>query len=110
MDPAKEQHYLRMAMDHPGILCSEAPLEILEAAASEGEPTRFMEEYFALGHSRWLAEKHGRSIHLPKDQMDRAILVLWLRACLLNTDRLLHREIRDADMPFFSDEGFYGSP
>ena len=85
-------------------------MEVLEAAASEGEPTKFMEEYFAGGHSQWLAEKHGRSIHLPKDRMDRAILVLWLRACLLNTDRLLGQNMRDADVPFFSDEGLYGPP
>ena len=110
MDPAREKHYLQMATDHPDILCSQAPVEILEAAASEGEPTKFMEEYFAAGHSQWLARKHGRSIHLPEDQMNQAILVLWLRACLLNTDHLLGTEIRDADMPFFSDEGLYGPP
>ena len=40
--------------------------------------------------------------------MNQAILVLWLRACLLNTDHLL--DVRDAGMPFFSDEGLYGSP
>ena len=42
--------------------------------------------------------------------MNQAIIVLWLRACLLNTDHLLDKEIRDAGMPFFSDEGLYGSP
>ncbi len=110
MDPAKEKHYLQMAIDHPDILCSEAPLEILEAAAAEGEPTKFMEEYFAAGHSHWLANKHGRSVNLPQDQMNQAILVLWFRACLMNTDHLLGREMRDANMPFFSDEGLYGTP
>ena len=102
-----EQHFLRMATDHPDILCTEAPAEILEAAASEGEPTKFLEEYFATGHSRWLAMKHGRSVQVPKDQMDRAVLVLWYRACLLNTDRLMGQGTRDADKPFFSDEGLY---
>ena len=110
MDAAKEQHYLQMAMDHPDILCSEAPLELLEAAANEGEPTPFMEEYFAVGHAQWLAKKHGRRMNVPKVHMDRAILVLWFRACLINTDHLLGHEVRDADMPFFSDEGLYGSP
>ena len=98
-----------MAMDHPDILCSEAPLEILDAAAAEGEPTKFLEQYFATGHSWWLTKKHGRSINLPQDQMNQAILVLWFRACLMNTDHLLGQEIRDANMPFFSDEGLYGS-
>lgn len=110
MDPVREKHYLQMALAHPDILCSQAPLEILEAAASEGEPTKFIEEYFATGHAQWLASKHGRSIHLPEDQMNRAILVLWLRACLLNTDRLLSQDMRDAHMPFFSDESLYGPP
>ena len=81
-----------MAMDHPDVMFSQAPLEILEAAAFEGETTNFMAEYFALGHSQWVAEKHGRSIHLPEDQMNQAILGLWLRACSLNTDHLLDQE------------------
>ena len=110
VDLTKEQHYLRMAADHPNILCSAAPVEILEAAASEAEPTKFMEAYFAAGHAGWLAIKHGRTVNLPKDRMGRAIIVLWLRACLLNTDRLLFRESSDANEPFFSDDGLYGGP
>ena len=108
MDAATEQYYLRMALDHPNITCSEAPPEILETAASEVEPTNFMEEYFAAGHGGWLATKHGRTIHLPKERMDRAIIVLWHRACLLNTDRLLGQVMHDGDKQFFSDEGLYG--
>ena len=107
MDPAQQRHYIQMAMEHPDILCSEAPVEILEAAASEAEPTKFMEEYFAAGHTGWLAIKHGRRINLPKEFMDRSILVLWFRACLLNTDRLLGQELRDPGKPFFSDDGLY---
>ena len=108
MDAATEQIYLQMAMDLPIITCSEAPPELLETAASEVEPTKFMEEYFAAGHAGWLALKHGRTIHLPKERMDRAIIVLWHRACLLNTARLLGQELQDADKQFFSDEGLYG--
>ncbi len=108
MDAAMEQHHLQMALDRPNITCSEAPPEILEVAASEVEPTNYMEEYFAAGHAGWLAMKHGRAIHLPKERMDRAIIVLWHRACLLNTARLLDLDIQDADKLFFSDEGLYG--
>ena len=108
MDAALEQNYLQMALDRPNITCSEAPPEILEVASSEVEPTKFMEEYFAAGHAGWLAMKHGRTIHLPKERMDRAIIVLWRRACLLNTARLLGQRMQDADKPFFSDEGLYG--
>ena len=109
MDRAQEQNYLQMAIEHPDILCSEVPVEILEAAASEAEPTPFMEQYFATGHAGWLAIKHGRRITFPKEFMDRAILVLWFRACLLNTDRLLGQEPRDAGKPFFSDDDLYDS-
>jgi len=108
MDAATEQHYLQIALNHPNITCSEAPPEILEVAASEVEPTKFMEEYFAAGHAGWLALKHGRTIHLPQERMDRAIIVLWHRACLLNTARLLGQETHVADKLFFSDEGLYG--
>ena len=108
MDAAMEQHYLQMALDHPNMTCSEASPEILETAASEVEPTDYMEEYFAAGHAAWLAMKHGRAIHLPKVMMDRAIIVLWHRACLLNTARLLGQETQDAGKPFFADEGLYG--
>ena len=38
---------------------------------------------------------------------DRAILVLWNRAGLLRTDRLLGQSSADADKPFFDDEGLY---
>ena len=87
--------------------CAETPVEILVAAAAEAEPTPYMEEYFAVGHSSWLAFKHGRKISLPQNLMDRAILVLWNRAGLLNTDRILGQTNPDADKPFFSDEGLY---
>ena len=102
-----EQHYLHMAVESPGMLCSEATAEILEAAASEAEPTKFMEEFFATGHLQWLAQHYGRKVHLGKDQLNNAIVVLWLRACRLNTCRLLGRTDEDWDKPFFSDEGLY---
>ena len=51
MDTQTEQNYLQLALGNPNVTCAEAPLEILEAAASEVEPTIFMEEYFAAGHS-----------------------------------------------------------
>ena len=39
--------------------------------------------------------------------MNQAILVLYRRACLLNTARLLGQTSPDADRPFFSDEDLY---
>ena len=88
-------------------MCSEVPSELLEAASSDAEPTKFLEEFFAVGYTGWLAHKHGRRIHPPQDLVDRAVIVLWLRACLLNTGRLLGRTDDDQTTPFFSDEGLY---
>ena len=96
-----------MAEEQPEMTCADTPVQILEAASAEAEPTPFMEEYFAVGHSAWLAVKHGRRISLPQNLMDRAIIVLWNRAGLLNTDRLLGQPSPDAEKPFFSDEGLY---
>ncbi|PKB78587.1 MAG: hypothetical protein BZY88_17635 [SAR202 cluster bacterium Io17-Chloro-G9] len=107
MDPVAEQLLLRLAAENPGMLCSEAPLEILEAAASEAEPTKFIEDFFATGYTAWLSQKLGRQIHPPQDHLNRAIIVLHSRAGLMNTDLLLGLPVRSAGQPFFSDEGLY---
>lgn len=107
MEPDREQHFLCMAAEQPGILCSEVPEEILEACAVEVEPTDFLETYFAAGHNAWLALKHGRRINKPQVLLEQAILVLYRRACLLNTDRMMGQANIDASQPFFSDEGLY---
>ena len=107
MEPDREQHFLRMAAEQPDILCADAPDEILEACAVEVEPTDFLEQYFAAGHSAWLAHKHGRTINKPQILINQAILVLYRRACLLNTARLMGQTSEYADQPFFSDEDLY---
>lgn len=107
MAPDRERHFLRLAAEEPGILCADAPAEILEACGVEVEPTDFLEQYFAAGHSGWLALRHGRSINKPQVLMAQAILVLYRRACLLNTARLMGHSSDDAGKPFFSDEGLY---
>ena len=107
MDPAMEEHFLSLAAENPGMTCSEAPVEILEASAADAEPTKFLEEFFAAGYNGWLALKFGRRIHPPQERIDRAIIVLWFRACLLNTDRILSRNEVEPNQPFFSDDGLY---
>ena len=107
MEPDREQHVLRMATEQPDMLCRNAPGEILEACGVEIEPTDFLEQYFAAGHSAWLAHKHGRSINKPQILVDQAILVLYRRACLLYTARLMGEDGPDADEPFFSDDELY---
>ena len=54
MNADQEAHYIELANNNSGILCSEAPVEILEACAADVEPTPFLEEYFSTGHSEWL--------------------------------------------------------
>jgi hypothetical protein len=88
------------------MLCSEAPLEILEACASEAEPTKFIEDFFPTGYSQWVLENRGH--RLPQEIINNAILVLWLRACRLHTSILLEEQYPDWDKPFFSDVGLYG--
>ena len=107
MEPDREQHFLRIAAEQPAILCADAPDEILEACAVEVEPTDFLEQYFAAGHSAWLAHKHGRTINKPQILVNQAILVLYRRACLLNTARLMGQTSEYANQPFFSDEDLY---
>ena len=107
MDSAKEAYYLQFAADNPEILCSEVPSDLLEEAATEAEPTPFFEQFFGVGYSGWLAKKHGRRIRFPQDRINAAILVLWYRAVLLNTDRILGTNEVDVERPFFSDEGLH---
>ena len=107
MDPATEQRLLKLTSERPDLLCSEAPLEVLEAAAADPEPTPFMEQFFAAGYTAWLSRKMGRQIHPTQDRLDQAIIVLHLRAGLMNTDLLMGLPVRSADQPFFSDEGLY---
>ena len=106
LQPEAENNYIQLALEHSSMLCSEAPPEILEACASEAEPTKFMEEFFATGYSQWVLENRGH--RLPQEIINNAILVLWLRACRLHTSILLEEQEPDWDKPFFSDTGLYG--
>ena len=106
IQPEEESTYLQLALNQSEMLCSEAPLEILEACASEAEPTKFMEDFFATGYSQWVLENHGH--RLPQEIINNAILVLWLRACRLHTSILLEEKDPDWNKPFFSDTGLYG--
>jgi hypothetical protein len=109
MDPQREESYIQMALDHPNMLCSEAPFEILEASSYAGdEPTEFLKFLFATGHTEWLRQKYGRRAEFPKELIDRAVYVLWARACDLYISHTLGRPDANWDQPFFSDEGLYG--
>ena len=103
MDPALEEHYLQMAQNNPNMLCSEVPVEILEACSAEAEPTRFLEEFFATGYTHWLIQKYGR--RLPQEYINNGILILWLRACRLHTSLITGVTDPDWETPFFANEG-----
>ena len=105
IQPEEESKYIQLALNQSEMLCSEAPLEILEACASEAEPTKFMEDFFATGYSQWVLENRGH--RLPQEIINNAILVLWRRACRLHTSILLEEKDPDWNKPFFSDTGLY---
>jgi hypothetical protein len=107
MTPSLEQHYIQLATGHPGMLCSQAPLEVLEACAADSEPTRFLVEFFTAGYCRWLQENRPEAGAPDRFQVNNAVIVLWLRACRLRTALLLGTPDPDLDKPFFSDEGLY---
>ena len=101
------QRYLQMARECPGLLCSQVPLEILEAATDDGvEPSQFIQEFLEAGHTQWLVQKHGR-VRRGEQQIKNAVVVLWVRAGRLFNSHTLGRLDPDWDNPFFSDEGLY---
>lgn len=96
----QEPDYVRMAEESPGMLCREAPAEILEACALDNEPTPFLEQFFEAGVRAHARMEHGRE--LPQMYVNNAILVLWLRSCRLYTNGLLGVADPDLDKQFFS--------
>ena len=107
MDHDQEQLYIRKSQDNPNWLCSEVPFELLEAASFAGEePTEFVSTFLEAGHTQWLVQIHGRR-HFDRERIDRAVLVLWLRACDLYTSQVTGIASSDWDKTFFSDEGLY---
>ena len=109
MDPDQQAHYLEMAAANPHWLCSDIPIEVLEECSYAGdEPTAFLNAFFAAGHGQWLYRTHGiPPSAVEPERMQRAALLLWIRACELYTSHLYQRLGLDWDQPFFSDEGLY---
>ena len=102
MDREREEYYIDLAAENPEMLCAEAPDEILEACAADAEPTPFMEEFLATGHSQWILLKYRR--RLPHAIINNNILQLWIRACRLHTRKLTGEPDPDWNKPFFSIE------
>ena len=98
-----------MAIDNPAMLGSDVPLEVLEAASLSGnEPTDFAREFLKAGHLQWLLNKYGDRMPYADEQLDNAVLLLWIKACYLHTSHLLGRPNPNWDSPFFSDEDLHG--
>ncbi len=89
------------------MLCSQVPVEILEASSADSESTGFLEEFFAAGYTQWRKASHPSLMAPSKLQLNNAIIVLWLRASRLRTSLLVGIQDPDWDKPFFSDEGLY---
>ena len=96
----QEPDYIHLAETTPDLLCRDAPPEILEACALDNEPTPFLERFFEAGIRAHARRQHGRE--LPQMYVNNAILVLWLRACRLYTNRLLNTPDPDLNQQFFS--------
>ena len=109
MDPDQQVRYLELAAANPYWLCSDIPIELLEECSYVGdEPTPFLNAFFAAGHGQWLYRTHGiPPSAVDPERMQRAALLLWIRACELYTSRLYQRPGPDWDQAFFSDEGLY---
>ena len=109
MEPNQQDHYLQLAASRPEWLCSDVPLEILQECSYAGdEPTEFLRAFFAAGYSQWLSRTHGiPASALDPEQVQRAALLLWVRACELYTSHVYQRPNPHWRQPFFSDEGLY---
>ena len=108
MERDKEQEYIKLAQDHPAMLWKEIPRDLLEAISFSGdEPTEFLTNFFATGHTGWLSDKYRPMTRFPTDRIQRAVLLLWERGCRLHTSQLLNRPDPDWEKPLFSDEDLY---
>ena len=109
IDPQREEEYIQMAGANPNLRCSDAPLEILQAASYAGdEPTPFLRAFFTAGHSQWLAQTYGVPASAFEDErIERAVILLWIRACELYTSHQYQRPDTQWEDLFFSDEGLY---
>ena len=108
MNHEQEEAYIQLAQDNPEILCSEIPVELLEAASFSGEePSVFLTQFLTAGHQEWLARRDGGRYHYEPERIDRAVLLLWYRACHLYTSHIMSLDGAGWDQPFFSDEGLY---
>ena len=108
MNQDQEAAFVQMAQDNPEILCSEIPVELLEAASFSGEePSEFLTQFLTAGHLEWLAQRHDGRYHYEQERIDRAVYLLWNRACHLYTSHIMSLADADWVKPFFSDEGLY---
>ena len=104
--PDQEQAYIRLAVERPDMLCSEAPPEILQASSFAGdEPTPFLFDFFAAGYTQWVLKTYGFRIDFDQERIARAVMLLWFRACDLYTSLEYNRPDDNWDQVFFSDEG-----
>ena len=104
MDRHKEEEFLRLASETPGVLARDIPTEVLHVSVYDVEPTRWFLEFLETGHTEWVKRRDGR-LTKSRDQVRSAAIFLWLRACRLYNSRLLGRDDPGWDQPFFSDEG-----
>lgn len=107
MNPEQEKTYLQFAESNTNLLCKDVPREILKECSFAGdEPTQFISTFLEIGHVEWLFVKHGHR-HFERERLDRAILVIWLRACEMYICHISEMPFFGVNDLFFSDEGLY---
>jgi len=100
VDQAAEGSFLRTLTERPG--------GNLGGSGLRGETFHIHGGALRCGPRRVAGYQAQPDCKSPQGTDDQAIIVLWLRACLLNTDRLMGCQYPGADKPFFSDDGLYG--
>ena len=69
--------------------------------------SEFLTQFLTVGHLEWLARRNGGRYHYEQERIDRAVYLLWDRACHLYTSHIMSLADVDWQKPFFSDEGLY---
>ncbi|GIT44788.1 MAG: hypothetical protein Ct9H300mP11_27240 [Chloroflexota bacterium] len=99
IQPEEERKYIQLALNQSEMLCSEAPLEILEAWPRKLNQPSLWKIFLPRDIPNGPLENRGH--RLPQEIINNAILVLWLRACRLHTSILLEEKDPDWKKPFF---------
>ncbi|MEE2881566.1 MAG: hypothetical protein VX643_06160 [Chloroflexota bacterium] len=106
-EPGTRRKIYNVARSNTHLLCKDVPCKILKECSYSGdEPTQFVSTFLETGHIEWLFKKYGHK-HFERERIDRAILVIWFRACEMYICHISNMQFTNVSEMFFSDEGLY---